>query len=215
MPLNRVDTQRAYQSILDRITTLEMAPGAPINDQQLSEELDMALAPVQEALKLLAHDGLVELPPDGMYVAGVDRADLEQLSELRLLLEGYCARQAAQRANEDDLAVLEALRQEQTSLAPEESQRLFEVDHKIHQAIARAAHNAYLAQTLDRYFLLSQRLWYMVLPHLEFLPDAVHKHLELVDAIQQSDPDRAEAIMRDHVQEFYAKVRQVLAELPG
>lgn len=214
MPLKRVDTQRAYQLILDRITTLEMAPGAPINDQQLAQELDMALAPVQEALKLLAHDGLVALPPDGIYVAGVDLADLEQLSEVRLLLEGYCARQAAQRADEDDLAVLEALRQEQTGLAPEESQRLFEVDHKIHQAIAGAAHNAYLAETLDRYFLLSQRLWYMVLPHLEFLPDAVHKHLELVDAIRERDPDRAEAVMRDHVQEFYAKVRQVLAEMP-
>ena len=75
-----------------------MPPGAPINDQQLAKELDMALTPVQEALKLLAHDGLVELPADGIYVAGHDRADLEQLSELRLLLEGFCARQAAERA---------------------------------------------------------------------------------------------------------------------
>ena len=215
MPLNRVDTQRAYQIILGKITTLEMPPGAPINDQELAAGLDMGLVPVQEALKLLAHDGLVDLPPDGIYVAGVDRADLEELSEVRLLLEGHCARLAAQRADEDDLAVLEALRQEQTSLAPEESQRLFEVDHKFHQAIARAAHNAYLAETLDRYFLLSRRLWYLVLPHLEFLPDAVHKHMDLVEAIRERDADRAQAIMHDHVQEFYDKVRQVLAELPG
>ena len=59
METQRVDTQRAYELIWDRITTLGLPPGAAINEQQLAEELGMALTPVQEALKLLAHDHLV------------------------------------------------------------------------------------------------------------------------------------------------------------
>jgi DNA-binding GntR family transcriptional regulator len=55
-------------------------------------------------------------------------------------------------------------------------------------------------------------LWYLALPHLAFLPSAVEKHLDLVEAIQAHDADRAERIMRDHVQEFYAKVKAVLEE---
>lgn len=212
MELVRVDTQRAYELIRDRITTLELPPGAPINEQRLAEELDMGLAPVREALKLLAHDDLVIVTPrHGLYVADVDVPDLGQISEMRLSLESLCARLAAQRATPDDLVVLEALRQEQATIPPEDSQRLFDFDHRFHQAIARAAHNKYLARTLDHFFGLSQRLWNLALPHIEFLPAAVEKHLDLLEAIRAGDADRAEQIMRSHVQDFYDKVREVLA----
>jgi DNA-binding GntR family transcriptional regulator len=214
MELVRVDTQHAYELIRDRITTLELAPGAPINEQRLAEDLDMGLVPVREALKLLAHDDLVVITPrHGLYVAGVDVPDLEQISEMRLSLESLCARLAAQRATQDDLVVLEALRQEQSIIPPEDSHRLLGFDQRFHQAIARAAHNKYLSRTLDHFFGLSQRLWYLALPHLGSLsvPGAVQKHLDLVEAIRSGDADRAERIMRDHVQDFYDKVREVLA----
>jgi DNA-binding GntR family transcriptional regulator len=213
MELERVDTKRAYEQIRERITTLDLAPGSPVNEQQLAAELDMGLVPVREALKLLAHENLVVITPrHGLYIADVDLPDLEQLSEMRLALEGLSARLAAKRATADDLVVLEALRQEQANTPAEDSRRLFDVDHKFHQAVAQAAHNKYLADSLERLFGLSQRLWYLALPSLGFLPTAVEKHLELVGAIKGKDGNRAEAIMREHVAEFYAQVRQVLDE---
>jgi DNA-binding GntR family transcriptional regulator len=212
MEMVRVDTQRAYKLIWEKITTLELAPGAPINDQELADELEMGVVPVREALRLLAHENLVEITPrHGLYVADVDVPDLEQISEMRLALEALSARLAAQRATPDDLTVLEALRQEQASVPQEASHRLFEVDHKFHQAIASASGNKYLAQTLDRLFGLSRRLWYLVLPKLEYLPTAVEQHLGLVGAIKAGDADRAEQIMREHVAEFYTQVRETLA----
>ena len=211
MKLVRVDTQRAYELIWDRITTLEMAPGAPINEQELAQELDMGEVPVREALRLLAHENLVQVTPrHGLYVAGVDVSDLEQISEMRISLETLCARLAAQWATADDLAVLEALRAEQARVPPEDMHRLFDLDHKFHRAIAQAARNKYLAQTLERLFGLSRRLWYVLLPHLGYLPAAVEEHLELVEAIRANDADRAGQIMHDHVKEFYAKVRETL-----
>ena len=89
--------------------------------------------------------------------------------------------------------------------------RLFEIDHQFHKAIAQAAHNKYLAQTLDHFFGLSLRLWYLVLPHLGFLPGAVEKHLELADAIRSGDAAAAERIMHSHVESFYTEVRRMLA----
>jgi len=214
MELVKIDTQRAYELIRGEIISLKLAPGAPINAPHLAEKLNMGLSPVQEALKLLAHDDLVVITPHhGLYVADVSLPDLEQLSEMRLALESLCARLAAQRATPDDLAVLDALRQEQATTlkaAPDDSRRLFDVDHKFHQAVARAAHNKYLARTLEHYFGLSQRLWVLALPHLDFLPAAVEEHLKLVEAIKAGDADRAEQIMRNHVQDFYDNVRAVL-----
>ena len=211
MGLERVDTKRAYEWIRERITTLELEPGSVINEQELAEELKMALAPVREALKLLAHDNLVVITPrHGLYVADVNAPDLEQLSELRLTLEGLSARLAAQRATEDDIVILEALRQEQANTPADDRRRLFDIDHKFHQAVARAAHNKYMADSLERLFGLSQRLWYLALPKLGFLPGSVEQHLDLVQAIENGDGDEAERIMRTHVGEFYAQVREVL-----
>jgi DNA-binding GntR family transcriptional regulator len=211
MELVRVDTQRAYDLLWDKITTLDLPPGTPINEQELAEEFDMGVVPVREALKWLAHENLVRVTErHGIYVADVNAEDLQRLSEVRLSLESLSARLAAERAQPDDLVVLEALRKEQAALEPEGSRDLFDLDHKFHQAVAAAAHNKYLAQTLDRLFGLSRRLWYLVLPHLEFLPSSVEMHLDLVQAISDGDADRAEEIMTEHVKEFYDEVHEIL-----
>jgi DNA-binding GntR family transcriptional regulator len=211
MELERLDTKRAYELIRERITTLELPPGSVVNEQQLAQDLDMGLVPVREALKLLAHDNLVVITPrHGLYVADVNVPDLEQLSEMRLALEGLSAHLAAQRATPDDIVVLEALRREQAATPSADSKRLFDVDHKFHQAIAQAAHNKYLADSLERLFGLSQRLWYLALPRIGFLSGAVEKHLELVEAIKDGQAEHAEQIMREHVSEFYAQVREIL-----
>jgi DNA-binding GntR family transcriptional regulator len=210
MELIRVDTQQSYEQIRERIITLALAPGAAINPQALAGELEMGLAAVEEALKLLVHDDLVVVTPrHGLYVTDVTLADLEQISETRLSLEPLCARLAAQRATADDLAVLDALCAAQKGV---DTADLFDLDHKFHQAIAQAAHNKYLARTLEHFFGLSQRLWYMALPHLDFLATAVDEHLNLVTAVRDGNPDRAAQIMHDHVHDFYDKVRQILSD---
>ncbi|MFP3853156.1 MAG: GntR family transcriptional regulator [Anaerolineales bacterium] len=210
MDINRVDTKLAYSRIRDRITELELAPGSSIDPGALAQDLDVGHVPTREALKLLAHDGLVEIADDGIFVASVNRADLEQLSELRVLLEGYSAKLAAERATDMDLTVLNALKKEQDALEKQEIHSLFAVDHKFHQAVARAAHNRYMAEVLDRFFGLSQRLWYLAGPELSFLPAAVEQHRELIEAIEMGQPDKAEEIMQKHVREFYERVQEKL-----
>ncbi|MGE5601472.1 MAG: GntR family transcriptional regulator [Nitrososphaerales archaeon] len=212
MDIERVDTKHAYGLIRTRITTLELAPGALINAQQLAAELNLPLFAVEEALKLLAHDHLVRITlRHGTYVADVNIADLEQLSELRIELESLAAALAAQRATADDLAVLEALREAQVPHDAADARTLFDLDHRFHQAIAQAAKNIYLAETLEQFYGMSLRLWYLVLPRLQFLPGSVEKHLALVDAIRRKQPAVAEQIARAHVREFYVEVREVLA----
>jgi DNA-binding GntR family transcriptional regulator len=213
--IERVDTKHAYELIRTRITTLELAPGALINAQQLAAELKLPLFSVEEALKLLAHDHLVRITPrHGTYVADVNVADLEQLSELRVELESLAAALAAERATADDLAVLEALRSAQMSHEAADPRSLFDLDHRFHQGVAQAAKNVYLAETLEQFYGMSLRLWYLVLPRLQFLPGAVEKHLALVDAIRRRQPAVAEEIARAHVREFYIGVREVLSS-PG
>jgi DNA-binding GntR family transcriptional regulator len=211
MELVRVDTQRAYELIREKIIKLELAPGQPLAEQELAMALSMGQAPVREALILLAHDDLVVITPrHGLHVAEINIPQLEHISEMRLSLEALCVRLAAQRATPDDLAVLDALGLALPEIPPDDSRQLLDLDHKFHQATAQATQNSYLARTLDHFLGLSQRLWYLALPHLGFLPAAVEEHLNVVEAIKDGDADRAEQLMRHHVQDFYDKVRQVL-----
>jgi DNA-binding GntR family transcriptional regulator len=212
MELVRIDTQRAYEVIREKITSLELVPGSPIDEGKLAEELEMGLVPVREALNLLAHDHLVEVETEvqGLFVSRVEIPDLQQISEIRMLLEPYCARQAAVHATADDIVVLEALSQEQGQIPQDQPKLLFDLDHKFHQAIARAAKNKYLAEILEDFYGYSKRAWFLVLPHLGFLPAAVESHLDMVKAIKAQDAERAAQIMQDHVGGFYEKVFKIL-----
>jgi uncharacterized 2Fe-2S/4Fe-4S cluster protein (DUF4445 family)/DNA-binding GntR family transcriptional regulator len=220
-----LEAQRAYIQIRDQIVTRVLPPGSAVRPERLAQGLELSPAAIGEALELLAHDGLIVITPPqehGIYVSLVHLADLDALSETRLRLESLSARLAALRATADDLAVMDALTAEQRSygdaspeaVSLEDSRRLLDVDHKLHQAVARAAANKYLADTLDQLFGLSQRLWHLALPRLagtQALPSAVRKHAALLDAVRQRQGDRAAAIMHEHVAEFYARVRLLLA----
>jgi DNA-binding GntR family transcriptional regulator len=213
MKLVRIDTQRAYENIREKITSLELAPGSPIDEGELANETETGLVPVREALNLLAHDHLVDTSDQGLTVSKVEIADLQQINEIRLLLEPYCAQQAAIHAKGDDIIVLEALCQEQSQIPPDQPKQLFELDHKFHQAIAHAAKNKYLAEILEDFYGHSKRAWFLVLPHLDFLSTAVESHLEMVEAIKNQDTDHAAEMMREHVQGFYEKVFEILKKV--
>jgi DNA-binding GntR family transcriptional regulator len=213
MELVRVDTKRAYELIREKITSLELSPGSPIDEGKLAQELEISVVPVREALNLLAHDHLVDTGSQRLFVSEVNIADLQQISEIRMLLEPYCARQAVHHAITDDIVVLEALSQEQSRIPADQPKVLFDLDHKFHRAIARAARNRYLGEILEDFYGHSKRAWFMILPHLGFLPAAVESHLDIVQAIKDRDADRSAQIMQDHVRGFYEKVFEILKSI--
>lgn len=212
MELVRIDTQRAYEIIREKITSLELAPGSAIDEAKLAKELEIGLVPIREALNLLIHDHLVEIVSQGLFVSTVVIQELQQISEIRLLLEPFSARQAATRASADDIVVLEALCQEQAQAQHDQPRLLFDLDHKFHQAIAQAAKNKYLSEILEDFYGHSKRVWFMVLPKLGFLPAAVESHLEIVNAVKDHNAEKAAQIMYEHVHSFYEKVFDILKD---
>jgi DNA-binding GntR family transcriptional regulator len=208
MKMNKVDTEKAYQLLWDKITALELKPGEILDIAALADDLKFSQASIREALQLLIHDHLVEAPPRGLYVANLNFDDLEKISTIRLNLETLAAQQAARHATKDDLVILKALCEE----IAQDTRELFLLDQRFHQAIARAAHNNYLEETLQRMYGLSKRLWFLALPYLDFLPSAVKSHIKLVDALRDKDESLAMEIMGSHIEEFYLKIKDIIHE---
>ena len=198
---------KAYHAIRGLIVSLELAPGAVIDERALIERLGIGRTPVREALRRLAQERLVEVyPRRGMFVTGVDVRELARLSEVRAVLEPEAARLAAERATEADREALASLLAELEAGGAE----LMDLDERIHRAVYRAAHNDLLEATLEQYFVLALRIWSMGIDRAHELEEAVDAHRVLLEAIQDGDGDRAAATMRAHVENFEQAMHRVL-----
>ena len=176
------------------------------------QRLGLGRTPVREALRTLAQEKLVAVyPRRGMIVAPVDVGDLGALSEARLTLESYAARLAADRASDDDRAVARALLDELPEVAASgDERRLIELDQRIHRHVYRCAHHPFVASTLNEYYTLTLRIWFLALDRVARLDDAVGEHGELLRAILDRDARKAEAVMRRHIHAFDTAIRAVL-----
>jgi DNA-binding GntR family transcriptional regulator len=199
---------KAYHEIRGLIVSLELAPGAVIDERQLVERLGIGRTPVREALRRLAQERLVEVyPRRGMFVTGVDVRELARLSEVREVLEPEAARLAAERATDADLQELVAL---QSELDTAGGDQLMDLDERIHRAVYRAAHNDLLEATLEQYYVLALRIWSIAIDRSHELEEAVAAHRALLEAIQAGDGERAADTMRAHVQNFEQAMHRVL-----
>ncbi|GAA5173186.1 GntR family transcriptional regulator [Pseudonocardia eucalypti] len=202
---------RAYDALRDMIVTLRLPPGTPINEERLSAELGVGRTPLRDALKRLEAESLVLIyPRRGTFVTEVNITDHGLIADVRRQLEGHAARRAAERLTAADRArlaeLLETVRDRAGTLDRAGGMRL---DTEIHRAVYACAHNRYLEATLEHYYNLSLRIWYLF---LERLPEVDHTgHMSpLIEAILAGDPERAHRLAVRHVDEFEQSVREAI-----
>ena len=207
----RSQGERAYLLIRDRIITLKLAPGSVIEETRLREDLGLGRTPIREALQRLAHENLVTFVPHrGTFVCDINLTDLHRLTELRVELEGYAARLAAERASARDRAVMEALMAELDGIDEADVGNLMRLDQRIHRQVYEGTRNAFLQATLEETFNLSLRIWFLGLDRGVRLKQAVEEHRQLLQAIVSRDGEKAESVMRRHVAGFEEAIRKVL-----
>ena len=104
--------ERAYQVLRDRLIMMDIAPGDPINEAGLVDDLGVGRTPLREALKVLAAEGLVTMKlRRGAYVTEMSQKDLLQVYHLLALLESDAAAELARAASDAQIAELQALHQ--------------------------------------------------------------------------------------------------------
>ena len=204
-------SDQAYYRIRELIVTLELPPGSLVSERELMEQLGLGRTPVREALRALARERLVVVyPRRGMFVSPVDVGDLAGLSEVRITLERHAARLAAERATETERAETMALLAELDESAAHDERTLIDLDQRLHRHVYRCTHNPFLEATLNEYYMLTLRIWFLVLDRVVRLGDAIQEHRDLLEAIRDRDPERAEDVMRRHVEGFEQAIRRVL-----
>ncbi|MGJ3401962.1 GntR family transcriptional regulator [Glutamicibacter sp. Je.9.36] len=204
--------ERAYLVLRDRLIMMDIAPGDPINEAHLVNELGVGRTPLREALKRLEVDHLVQsYPRRGTFATRVDITELADITEVREALEPLAAAKAAALQGGSARSRIETTLQAVSQLSGANLRRtLMENDLEVHRLIYQAAGNHHLEQTLIRLDNLATRIWCMALDRLPSIDEHIEEHISLLQAILDGDAQLAQELALEHIVHFEASVRSVL-----
>lgn len=204
--------QTAYLQLRERLVMLDIAPGAPLNEQALAAELGVGRTPLREAIKRLEVERFVEtFPRRGTFATRVDPTALAEISEVRRALEPLAARRAARMADpaaRKDIDVVVAALRELTEDSPPRDHMTMDV--RVHQTVYALARNSHLESSLTHYLFLAMRIWSVAVRRLETVADHIAEHEHVLVAVRDGDEERAAQMMLDHMEHFESAIRRVL-----
>lgn len=172
-------------------------------EADLMAQLGVGRSTLREAVRALAHAGLVEARQgSGTYVRAlreadpleerVRRAEAAEANEVRLLLELETARLAAHRRDAEDLAAMRSsLEARDAAEAAQDVQALLDADLAFHTAIAHASKNGVLAGLYETFARALRPTFNVVFP---LAGSNAEQHWQLLAAIERQDPDVAQQI---------------------
>ncbi len=195
-------SERAYERVKHDILCCLIPPGAEVSETRLCEQYRLGKAPVRAALSRLAHDGLVRaIPRRGYMVTPVTLKDIQDVFELRLMLEPRAARLAAGRVDAKRLRLLDEIcRAGYQSGEPKSTARFLDANKDFHVAIAQASGNARLAHALSQLLDEMTRLLHLGLGIRNRTQEMQHEHRTLVRALVRGDGATAEKICREQIE---------------
>lgn len=204
---------KIYGILRDRILNEEYKKGDKLNELTLSKELGISRTPVREALKQLELEGLVEsIPNKGVYVLGFSPRDLDDMFELRVLLEGLAIELAIDRIEDDVLEKLkELLELMEFYTLKRDKDKLNHFNVLFHETIYQGTDSMYLEQLLsDVHYYVSVTSKNSI-SHVERMESSLAEHKEILDAIVAKDKTTAKNIIQKHIRKTQMIVRKYYA----
>ena len=195
-----------YRRLRADIMSLRLPPDSRVSVDSLARELGVSQTPIREALSMLEANGLVSKRHFAGYATSprMDRAQLDELFEFRLLIEPHAARKAAEMMREDDIALLAS------GESAVSHDGFADMDSEFHRLIAQGARNHLIADSLARLHIHIHI--FRSCFRTEIAEEAVHEHDAIIAAICARDGAAAEAAMRRHIELSYGRLRDFIKE---
>lgn len=208
--------QDAYHRLIAEIRSGALCPGDRLTETELAERLGISRTPVREAIRALEADGLVvHVPRVGASIRRLTYPEVTELYEMRTVLEGTAARLAARTASDVELAELLSISDEMGRRQDDVS-ALYALNRQFHRTLLDAARNRFLLEAvagLEKTLLI---LGPTTMSDVGRVAQAQAEHEALLAALQSRDADRAELLMRAHINAAHAtRLRQFRSKAQG
>lgn len=198
--------QAVYEAVRRDIIELALPPGVHLREAELAERFSVSKTPVREALSQLSKDGLVEiLTYRGAVVTSYTHTDLVEVYQLREILQGACAREAAQAMIVDDIVELgRIVRDSGQCLVDGRIELLPDLFESFDDLIYRQTRNQRILDLLTYLDAHLRRIGNLTVGIPGRLDKSVQQHSEIYEAIAVRDPEAAESTMRFHIRSVLA-----------
>ncbi len=184
------------------IMTGKLVEGDKVNENDLCETLGISKTPLREALRVLSGEGLIRLVANrGAFVTKPTFEEIAEMFDVMSLLEGFCARAACKKMTPKDFVRLEKLHAKlEESFQRHDQEDYIRINDQYHSLVQQIAGNRTLNQIVKslRKKILLYRFQSLNLPAR--FEHSIREHRELLDAFRQRNHLRAEALMREHLQ---------------
>lgn len=190
----------AYEQIRGAILDCTLLPGTALSEQALSDGLGVSRAPVRDALRQLAAEGLVQVVPQrGTYVSLIDPQRVRDAVFVREVIECRAAELAAQALLERRLALRDLLQQQIRASDAGDYRTHLETDEALHLAILELAGHPHAWPALRLARTGMNRIRHLAIAAVGSHRIAIDHHRLIVEAIVAGDGALAAERMRVHI----------------
>jgi GntR family transcriptional regulator, rspAB operon transcriptional repressor len=201
--------ERVYQKIKSDILLGLYHPGEKLDVNGLASQYGVSRTPVRDALHVLQREGLVEiLPRVGYFTSRITIKDIEDVFQLRLIVETSSAELAAARISGEELAHLERLGGRYVAGDIQSYREFLAENREFHQRVALASGNRLLAQVVDGLLNQMQRMLVLRLDLRDNADEMLAEHRRLLSALRARDSAAARELMTDALRNAQDAVMQ-------
>ncbi|WP_029066073.1 GntR family transcriptional regulator [Labrenzia sp. DG1229] len=208
--------QWAYDTIKDRILTLELRPGATITEAELAKSLDVSKTPLRAALMQLERDELVESAPyKGSWVRPVTLESIQHLFQLREAIEGFAVEAFALVKTPEQLSKLQNIERSRLEAVEQNQVDLAIVrDAEFHSYPVQALGNPHLDRLMINISDHRRRLRHLLADHLPApSPYAItERHNALLAAFEKGEAEQVRAIVVDGIRALLGVAEEAAAK---
>ncbi|MFM1655741.1 GntR family transcriptional regulator [Brevibacillus sp. B_LB10_24] len=183
--------QHSYEYIRDKILSGELPRGTKLVEERLAEELGVSRTPIRESIRKLEQEGLIKQK----RVVNPTDADLRNIFQVRILLEGFSARCAAAYMDEETLQKLQGCIM---TARGGDIQETMKANKEFHDLIVQSSNNPEMINIIDRMQSIIYLFRKTVVYHKR--PFLIDEHQEIYEAITAHDGATAERLMQEHLQ---------------
>ena len=195
---------KVYLTLKERVLSGFYKSGSQLNPTLLSNELVTSITPIREALGLLQKDGLVDaIPRYGYYVSQLSVKDLQDIFEMRMILESYAIEKVAKTITHEQCNFLEEITLNVNPSNFESYEDYLKGNREFHRHIAQITENNWLTNNITNLLDRIQRVIYLCLDASDTAATAAEEHGELLMALRAKDSQAASMMMKKHITNTY------------
>jgi DNA-binding GntR family transcriptional regulator len=206
-----------YQYLKKRILNLEFGPGEQLHIEEFAEKLEVSRTPIREAFLRLASDGLIDVRPRvGYFVSEITEQDINDLFEVREIVETRAAKLAALNLSDNEIEKLkEIMRESEEAVKNKDLTTYIENDVRFHGYLQTHINNRRLLAVMESLNDLTHRERILSIRSPENIQHTLVEHNRIVDALKERDGEAAEKFMAEHLQNVCQRLIEFIKKYPN